>query len=964
MSKGRLTALAVEPHAGALEEVLRRFAEKTGVATAFSDARLPRLRDIAPAEEGWVVPLGDLYRRACLGLGIHLGAMASGPQIEAMLGALCERSDANSLFARAARHPGLHRRLRATISELRRWEWTAGDLAEAAIAIPGDAGSKLVELAALWNQLDEVLVELGRTTASAYAVAAMQTGLGAILPFERLFVDATGEENPLACRWLRWLVDNGVEVWVALERTTAAGGLFAVSARTAARLGIELAPAERAAWHEALFTEEQPVGERPKVAIWRVCDTLAECEWVVRAILERIRDGIRPREQVVYCRDPERYGPLLASAAARHGVVVDHRTPVPILSNAFAGVALALLECLAGDDVRALGPVARSSYLPLSHRKAEEMILATREAYRHGSEQWDALETWAKSEPAADWLEDILDWRRRVLGQEATLEVWIERLRAGLIGMLPLPERSAQGEAATAVRDDRAMQAMLRVLVDRATAFDRLRGSPLTLSDFARVCRTAWSQETVVLPAGSHGVRVVSTTAAIGLARVVYAMGMLEGVVPRRRSEDPILFDSEREMLSSVGGSRAPLRTSRDVALEERDEFVRLCAAASEQLLLTHPAADDDRDNIPCFYLERVRALFGDEVEEREIPRESVAPRADDPLATPADQRLAVALERSAEPIEMPRLRTPEARALLHPGDDVEVRIEELADALECPFKTAFRHRLHVVPPVRAAPSVTLAFLPDEVGLIVTADAMEARRALEATLEEHLERLMVDLESWEIELLRSEGRRRIRQWVSREMEAREVWRRDPESVRTRVALGTEGLENELSIGGRKLTFHARVAGTYTQGDRSVLHLVRTKQYRSKVWSATGRRAEQMELGLLFMSQFRKSKRHALDIESPTSERTLLLFDPSDRGTASKRGAGLGVQHLMESDDASPSRFFRATKELVREALARLDRADAAADPGEHCATCHYGELCRVHRDFGETTALPAEEGEA
>ena len=61
--------------------------------------------------------------------------------------------------------------------------------------------------------------------------------------------------------------------------------------------------------------------------------------------------------------------------------------------------------------------------------------------------------------------------------------------------------------------------------------------------------------------------------------------GMLEGVFPRRRSEDPILTDLERAEISLYLETR-PLPDSHREARRERDQFYRLVRDGFEEYCL------------------------------------------------------------------------------------------------------------------------------------------------------------------------------------------------------------------------------------------------------------------------------------------------------------------------------------------------------------------------------------------
>jgi ATP-dependent helicase/DNAse subunit B len=96
---------------------------------------------------------------------------------------------------------------------------------------------------------------------------------------------------------------------------------------------------------------------------------------------------------------------------------------------------------------------------------------------------------------------------------------------------------------------------------------------PFSLRQFSLLCRDAWNDEQYSIPAQGNGILVVNSAQSIGEVRSVYALGMLEGVFPRRRTEDPILTDGDRNQISTALSLDPPLMTSMEYASKERDEF-------------------------------------------------------------------------------------------------------------------------------------------------------------------------------------------------------------------------------------------------------------------------------------------------------------------------------------------------------------------------------------------------------
>lgn len=963
MSRKGLSVFAIEPHAEGLRSLLQRFAEQPGAVTSFDELRLPLLRGFLSDEEDVeVVPLPELYSRQLTLIGLPAGKIPPASQLAELSSLICSQLNDGSVLARNARHPGLHRRIVATLSELRRHGWHPDSLVEAAEGLPPGSAEKIRSLGEIWRRMNERLDAGGRNNASDHATLAL--GVPDWTPaVDRLFVDLAGEDNPVALAWLKRLAESGAEVWVALDAVTPRAELFPLSSRAAKLLGHSLPPVENLSWAYRLFVEDEPVESAPDVEIWSTAEILAECEWVVRACHRAHTEEAVPLDRIgIYCRDIQTYAPLLQVAAEAFGVRIRSPLQAPVITNGFASLTTLLLEALAGSDVRALLSVARSSYVEMRPEGIAALSTAVREARCAREGQWQAIETWAAAPEQGEefeWLTHVLAWRSEVLSAPAPLREWIERMRTDLIGESRLPLSSSNPELASFARDQRAQTAMQRALVNRAAAQDAVETRSWSLAEFARLCRQAWEEDTYVIPSDPHGVRVARQATHLGECDLVFALGMLEGILPKRRVEDAVLLDSERRALSAARPDLPSLRDSHDQVATERDEFVRLCLAARQKLVITYPLTEEDRDNIPCFYLERLRKKLGDRVAERHHPREELTPPLDQ-VRLPSDLMLRLALDQEPTAVRVERLATERAKAQLRPERPPSVSVRELADTLRCEFRATFRHRLSVRGGDRRDPWRAITVLPDRVQLATRANPDEAREALRQELDNQVEKLYGDLEEWETHLLVAGGRRLIDEWVAREFTARQAW--PPEDLVGKVRLGTADLVNQLKYDEEtKWTFTGEASAAYRIGPTSVLRIATQRNADSvDEWEQFGKRGDLVEFGLFLLAQGRRAKSYALDLER-AQERVLVLL----RGDQDLVGGSLrsNTQAKLKVVKLGTSReeFLSKVKSAAREALAKIEQAEVIAEPEEKlCMSCRYGELCRVSAEFGDAIE-PAEE---
>lgn len=93
--------------------------------------------------------------------------------------------------------------------------------------------------------------------------------------------------------------------------------------------------------------------------------------------------------------------------------------------------------------------------------------------------------------------------------------------------------------------------------------------------------------------------------------KVVFVIGMNEGVLPAKVSNEGILADEDREMLITAGIRVAP--SSRIRLLDENFLAYKAFTAPSETLYVSYPLANDEgKALIPSSYIKRLKDLFPD----------------------------------------------------------------------------------------------------------------------------------------------------------------------------------------------------------------------------------------------------------------------------------------------------------------------------------------------------------------
>lgn len=933
MAKSKLRLTALPPDATALRAEIARFGKQDGIVTAFEDGRLAVLNELRPDDDKLeVLPFGDVLGRFCVEVGVGAMGLPTRGQMRAAVALACEELSEEGPFGRSRAFPGFHEAIVEVLRELRHAGWTPDTLEQATDHAPEPLRSKLVDLVRVDRDVDACLDRMGRRRATERMKALLGGNLEREPMTQRLMVVAGADPRPLDLMTLSRLSQLGVHVEVVVE---AAPGAFGGAHQVAALLGKSL-PAPESRWTDALFGEGSP-SAGPKLAIFSAADPLAECEWALRHCAERVTEGALDHRIVLVAPDTETYVPMLMSTGQRFQLNVDARVRVPLLTNGFAALILNILEALAQPHPRGLERVAKSTYFGVSgsaRRALEQALVAG------NSDPWGALREFAElQEEELPWLWPLLLWRDRALAAERTLSDWHHMLDELL--RLNILETAAQDvESRKVEHDRRAQTALLRALADYAPVYDAVRGSTMHLQRFVRKATELWREEEIVLPSAKRGIRVVGSPQEIGEADVVVALGMLEGAMPRRRSENPILSDEDRAELARLAPEMPPLQDSFFEARAQRDEFLRICCGAKRELVLMYPQTDDESENVRASYLDDVKRVTAGPIVERDYERRLITPDPKD-CRLPVDLKLAEALAQPVRELPFVQLSDPRAKAAIQPDLEAGIAPGELASALRCPFQAAARYRLGLRAAHRGLER-ELHQLPKKAGLPARETDSEARLALSAALHQLVDEQTGRREPWELALLQANAPRLIQGWVAREFRARQMWARHPISGATQ--LSHEELRDTFTVDDRKIRFVGEVDGIAEVGPYRTLQFFRPTNTDKE--SLTKEDEDSLPEWLVYFSAATKAKKPvALEVDGSNGERVLLVLERLEHGDGLRADTsnGLKVQGLEMPPQAMADQF----RNLLRKALAVFDAANMSARPGSYCERCDFGELCRV-----------------
>lgn len=161
---------------------------------------------------------------------------------------------------------------------------------------------------------------------------------------------------------------------------------------------------------------------------------------------------------------------------------------------------------------------------------------------------------------------------------------------------------------------DQAWKAVISLLDEFVEVFGE---EELTREDFLEVIQTGLEAlEFSLLPPALDQLIVTDMEHARLLeAKVVFAVGLNDGVLPHRVSDKGILSEEDRAILQEQGISLKP--SNHRALLHEEFIAYRVFTSAKDALYLSYPAADEEGKLLaPSNYIRKIKAIFSELTEE------------------------------------------------------------------------------------------------------------------------------------------------------------------------------------------------------------------------------------------------------------------------------------------------------------------------------------------------------------
>lgn len=920
-------------------EALHALLTPDTVVTALTDSSLAAVKFLL--SDGQACPIVDLIGRFLMMTGANSGLLASGRAMEELLALSClEAEEDHPLLLGVSRRPGMVRALMSALAEIHLADLDPPALRAASEATTGHFREKLEALASLDSRMRERLASLGRELPTERVRRCLALDMEHLGPIKHIVVLAGRDRLPLFWKWLEWAAKQGVKVDVLIERIPDRDDLFQHQRKPSTTTKSKA----KGGWTKALFSQETAQNP-PEVRLIRAPDALAECEWALRLCSKLLNQGVMPHNLAIFCRDTESYAPLLTMASDRLGVPVSLPLTVNLPNLGFARIIIQTLEALTGNDVRPIGRLCGSSYYPATAAQRRWLNEGLAEAYRRQDEAWDDLATRVEEGEGPTWLIQLVAWRNEVKDAVLTLAEWQGRLK-DLIGESVVNDEAARSMA-TQERDLRAQNVILAALSAGAGATPEAKYS---FTGFVQRAVQLWQKDKVHLPANEYGVKVESMTERLGPCEVLIVLGVVEGSLPRGRSEDPVLSDSERLELMALTDRPSSLILSSEKAEEERDEFVRLCSIPAQTLVMTWPHVKDGRDTIPAFYLKELERALAGRITKEIYGVEQIVPHPE--AASHSEFELAKSWH-SAEEGEWPEiyLATDAAKSKVKADLEYPQPLDEVADACLCGFRAIGRHKLKWRGPAGAYEIDRLTTPPRRGDMRFAQTEDDLRLFLTLNYEDRITQSFPSIQSWHLPLLAAAKERLVEEWVTEEGKIRSwVPLRDWQFDVTHRSDWFEQRGWKLPDGVARLSFTIP-AGFLREDGMLILDSGRLamSSYDWKNWLENGTEPAGLAwVGMLFgLTENQTSQTVLLYRHASNSYLLHRAPDPPPRKLPSQLRGRVVTDVLSPPPDI---RWAREGRVWVGRGMRVMTQADMTPQPGPWCKSCSLGEICRRNQD--------------
>ncbi len=926
---GDFSYLPIGPSPRLLKSKLEKSLKDGGKICAFSEVGLRTIYEMLEyPDNGEFVTFPKLTEHVCLMLDIPYFPLASqGVVRESLRYAINHLPE--SPFVDILHYPGYLTVLQRLLHEFRMWN--APLQIECYSSIEDERLSQLLNIVCQVDSLQKSCLEkIGVEILSSRLRRCLDADVKELLEhFDVSFVHSS-EVTPLIIDWLSWARERSLSGTYYYPKISNRKNMFQ---------GIELLIGKSAEcsdvkhfWYENLFTTEKNEKIDIDAQLFSTPDILAECEWVVHKCMEHTKGHVSGKRIGIYAKELESYAPLLRVAAERVGLPLRFCMRTKLVENTFVGYVNNLLKWLLLEDISSASYVINSSYSGINYEEKQFLLDSLHRSIPHNDSHQVLLDNLPSTFECSVWLKKIIEWGLSVKSIECNLETWIQNLRdLILIVSDNFFDENPYNRDELLERDQRACLSLIRSLTDYASIHTRDVYRHYSASKFHDVCIKVWEMDDVVYPYMQSGVTVTNNLDALQELDVLFVVGCLEGFYPKKRRENVILSDEDKQLVSETVSLVHLLPNSYDTVREERDDFIRICALPSEQILFSYPETSEDRDNIPAFYITEIERYLGRDLHTKHYTRLDGVNREKEQrkiLTNKADEKDSWTSE------------------FLAGKREGCVDVKELVSIEQCPFRAALKYGLDVREDatLQNAFGYVLKLLNWDRTMEMKSEE-EARKMLLSQFQVLLSEKLYKLTAWEKSLLSGAVKNRINNFIKREFSARDLWRRKEKELYKNEDISEANSRNSITIQGEQITLVGTLPARYTTDEYTILTSF-DNGYRYVSWDNDFSSQHLLE-GILMLTQYGKNLATGIEVDDLNEKRYLLLL-PKLYDNSLKSSSD-GMLNIREVSDNIPE-YYKQLRVKMLECWNQWKKGNMVPKKNDSCRSCAYHSLCRIEKD--------------
>ncbi len=846
----------------------------------------------------------------------------------------CQHITESNFYEEVFESGGFHQAVTSVWQELLSHGVTESDLEDASDTEPVLRG-KLGSMAAIRKQTRELLGRLHRAWNADVMLDCIRAPAVPGNEYGRWLFLLGNDAAPLDAEFVFSVAEAGAEVWVLRDNSYELAGVAdPLSAVFEERSWTSVGESPHIA---RLFQHDHPPLLECSARVFAAPDLLTEAEMAVRnAKQARSKGGT----VAIYARDIEKFAPLLQSAATRleTALALPRKQRVDTLPN--IQYFLKILRACKTCDPHLLASQFEGKFSDLGQEQIKELTDLFKE--------WSKLnkDVQRSESDSIPWAGLVWDWAATYSQSQFSKRDWLERIQE--LGCLipwasPLTETTRQ----LCEREERAKIKMMSVLSADASIESLQSPAILHFGEMLSWVETSLRKAEMTHPWDPSGIEVWDQPAQISPVDDLIVIGLSEGSFPRKYLEDPVLNDEERRILSHKCGLIVDLDTTESLAKLERVLFIQLLSSAKSRLTLSYASYEDERTQLPARYLTSFLD-WAKSIKVEIFTRQHGAIPTTHPL-TKYESKVVESFGGKEgafpQPVLSPAVK--EGLSALAAGPWAIPVIRRLR---RCAFQAFANDLLKVHPADFYAKYQRLFDIPRDVGLVGISDESEARGRLQAAYEEFLDVQGPTMPHWEVSMIRCGWDRLFSGWLHREFTARRLWRQSATDIEAPFEL-TSPRENGVT---------AKVAGKYRLNGLTVLIDYQSAAFEGVGKSLNGETSYDVVPMLLAALQVNRME-SGQGLPNQTEAQFGLEIDSSNSGTRHLATSvltglpGSAADGLTVSSSDLDTNILGSIKEAAQSLKQWASDIPIHPSPGPSCRNCGFGELCRHHESYGDSS---------